>query len=207
MRIGIIDYGMGNLRSVEWALQYLEIATQWVRHGRELTAVDALVLPGVGAFPKGMEELVARELEAPLRAWLDADRPFLGICLGYQMLFDGSSEGGRFCPGFGVFPGRVDRFDDAGGVKVPQIGWNDATLPDGASSSPLREFAGDYFYFVHGYAPFAPVPTASLRTTYGGQSFTSAAVAGRVWGAQFHPERSGDDGLKFLRAFLRSATA
>lgn len=211
MRVGIVDYGMGNLRSVEWALQYLGVSTTWVQNGDAVGDQDALVLPGVGAFPLGMQELADRQLLAPLQAWLAADKAFLGICLGYQMLFTRSSEG-QGAQGLGIFPGSVDRFDVApdharrragtASIKVPQIGWNDVA----AVGETFAEFDSTYFYFVHGYAPFAPLEAPHLRTTYGQQTFTSGAAQGKVWGAQFHPERSGEDGLRFLRAFLKAVS-
>lgn len=201
MNLGIIDYGMGNLRSVEWALNHLGLTPKWLRRGDDWRDLDAVILPGVGAFPKGMEELHNRGLYQPIKGWLAAQKPFLGICLGFQMLFESSSEGGG-AKGFGVWPGAVTRLPDKAGLKVPQIGWNDVK----ASGPDLAAFDGKYFYFVHSFAGPETLPAANLTSNYG-RPFVSAAASGKIWGSQFHPERSGSDGLKFLRAFLDKASA
>ena len=200
MNIGIIDYGMGNLRSVQWAFERLGATVSWVTDAAALSGThDALVLPGVGAFPKGMDELGARGLTGPIRSWLADDRPFLGICLGFQLLFESSTEN-EGADGFGVFSGVVDRLNGPD-LKVPQIGWNDIT----ATSAPLDAFSGCYFYFVHSFAAPESVAAPHATTTYGRQ-FASAVVQGNVWGAQFHPERSGQDGLRFLQQFMAVPT-
>lgn len=201
MRLGIIDYGMGNLRSVEWALKYLGQAPLWLRSSADWCDLDAVILPGVGAFPKGMQELQSRGLCPLIQAWLAAQKPFLGICLGFQMLFEFSSEGSG-AAGFGVLPGAVTRLPNLANLKVPQIGWNDVK----ASGADLAAFNGNYFYFVHSFAGPEVLPTPHLTTDYG-RPFVSAAILGKIWGSQFHPERSGSDGLKFLRAFLDKASS
>ncbi|RMF18156.1 MAG: imidazole glycerol phosphate synthase subunit HisH, partial [Candidatus Dadabacteria bacterium] len=145
-----------------------------------------------------MDELRARGLVDYVASWIAAERPLLGICLGFQLLFEASEEH-QGATGFGFFDGTVRRLD-APGQKIPQIGWNDVRA-DGA----LRFADGHYYYFVHSFAAPATVPGADVATAEYGQSFAAAACRGQVWGAQFHPERSGRRGLEFLQTFLEQA--
>lgn len=201
-KIGLIDYGSGNLRSVGKAAARVGAEIEILAGPERIDAMDALILPGVGAFGDCAEQLRARELWAPLARWLEADRPFLGICLGYQLLFETSEEspGSR---GFGRFAGAVRRFDEPG-LKVPQIGWNtlDFTHPGARLWQGLE--SGVYVYFVHSYYP-APADGRIVAATaqYGGP-FAAAVEEGSLMGVQFHPEKSQEAGLAMLRNFVSS---
>ena len=197
--IAIVDYGMGNLRSVQKALERVEAEAAVTNDHGQIRAADGIVLPGVGAFPKAMEAIRRLELDRVLTERVEAGVPVLGICLGMQLLFEGSEELGG-AEGLGLLPGRVERLD-AEGLKLPQIGWNAVSWRNG---SPLRAGLPDpcAFYHVHTFAPRPPEPDVVLGTaTYGGE-FASAVARGNVFGVQFHPEKSGPDGLQLLRNFL-----
>ncbi|MEP6638838.1 MAG: imidazole glycerol phosphate synthase subunit HisH [Chloroflexota bacterium] len=197
--MAVVDYGAGNLVSIEQALTTVGAEVSLVRDARELHGADALVVPGVGAAEPAMARLGSRGLTEPIRAWLAADRPFLGVCLGLQLLFEGSDEDGATT--LGVVPGRTVRLDDA--PTLPHIGWNqvDRTRPhqlfDGIAD-------GTDFYFVHSYAgvPDSTGRDLVLATTEHGSTFTSAVARGAMLGVQFHPERSGRDGLRLLANFV-----
>lgn len=197
-RIAVVDYGAGNLVSIEQALSRVGGCVSIARDGRDLDDADAVVVPGVGAAGPAMERLARRGLVKPLQAWLRADRPYLGICLGLQLLFDASDEDGA--PTLAVLPGRTVRLLDA--PTLPHIGWNQVDL---RGAHPLFEGIrdGSDFYFVHSYAG-APNATAEvvIATTEHGGRFPSAIARGRLVGVQFHPERSGVDGLQLLRNFV-----
>lgn len=192
-RVTVLDFGMGNLRSVAKALERAGAIVD-VASDPDPDA-DALVVPGQGHFGACITNLGARV--DPIRAWIADGRPYLGICLGLQILFAGSEESSE--PGLGVFDGTVVRFD--GPVKVPHIGWNDVS-PDPSSKLLDGVPAGERFYFVHSYYP-APRDAAvtAASTTYG-VSFCSAAERGNVFATQFHPEKSGDAGAHVLRNFV-----
>lgn len=200
--LGLIDYGSGNLRSVGKALAKVGARVELIRDPAQLGAVDAAVLPGVGAFGDCAAQLRSRGLWDPLADWLRAGRPFLGICLGYQLLFE-SSEETPGVAGFGRFAGAVRRFD-APGIKVPQIGWNQLhfTQPQAPLWQGLQE--GSFVYFVHSFYP-APVDQRIVAATadYGGP-FAAAISDGPVAGMQFHPEKSQEAGLTMLRNFVGS---
>jgi imidazole glycerol phosphate synthase glutamine amidotransferase subunit len=198
-RIAVVDYGAGNLVSIDQALTTVGAEVAIVRDGEALRRADAIIVPGVGAAEPAMARLDARGLTGPIRAWLAADRPFLGICLGLQLLFEGSDEDGATT--FGVVPGRTVLLD--GAPTLPHIGWNqvERTRPH-----PLFEGItnGADFYFVHSYVG-APDPIAGdlvLATTDHGGPFASALARGPLLGVQFHPERSGRDGLRLLANFV-----
>ena len=197
--IAIVDYGMGNLRSVQKALERVEAEAAVTNDHAQIRGADGIVLPGVGAFPKAMEAIRRLELDRVLTERVEAGVPVLGICLGMQLLFEGSEELGG-AEGLGLLPGRVERLD-AEGLKLPQIGWNAVSWRNG---SPLRAGLPDpcAFYHVHTFAPRPSEPDVVLGTaTYGGE-FASAVGRGSVFGVQFHPEKSGPDGLQLLRNFL-----
>jgi imidazole glycerol-phosphate synthase subunit HisH len=197
--IAILDYGMGNLRSVEKALERVGARAEVTNDRARVREADALVLPGVGAFPKAMEAIRRLELDRVLTEGVQAGVPVLGICLGMQLLFEGSEELGG-AEGLGLLPGRVERLD-AGGLKLPQIGWNAVAWRNGSS---LHAGLPDpcAFYHVHTFAPRPSSPEDVVGTaTYGGE-FASAVGRGNVFGVQFHPEKSGPDGLQLLRNFL-----
>jgi imidazole glycerol-phosphate synthase subunit HisH len=194
-RIAVVDYGAGNLVSIEQALTTVGARVSIVQDGAALADADGLVVPGVGAAAPAMERLERGGLVEPILAWIAAGRPFLGICLGLQLLFEGSDEDGATT--LGVLRGRTRRLVDA--PTLPHIGWNQV---ERRREHPLFDGiapAAD-FYFVHSFAgDLAPDAdeTALAETTHG-RPFTSAIARGNVLGVQFHPERSGTDGLRLL---------
>ena len=199
--IAIIDYGAGNLRSVECGFARIGAATCVTRDAAEIAAADGLILPGVGAFADAMAALTASGLIPAIRAYAAGGRPLLGICLGMQMLFE-SSEEGPGADGLGLVPGVVRRLPDCG-LKIPHIGWN--TITPAKPSSLLAEACADgdpYVYFVHSYACACADPADVLTTTAYGTTFHSAVQRGNVIGMQFHPEKSGAVGKQLLRAFV-----
>ncbi len=200
--LALIDYGSGNIRSVTNALTREGADVELVSDPARLADAEGLVLPGVGAFGDCVRGLQTRGLWAPLAAWLAADKPFLGICVGYQMLFDESEEspGVR---GFGFFAGKVKRFTTPG-LKVPQIGWNQLDLADPACPLWRGLPAQPHVYFVHSFFPApAEVAVITSRSTYG-ETFAASATRGRASGVQFHPEKSQAVGLAILRNFIAS---
>ncbi len=201
-QIGIIDYGMGNLGSVSNACRFLNLPATIVGSPDELDACDALILPGVGAFGDCMAHLREHGLVQPILDWIAADKPFLGICLGLQVLFEGSEESPGV-EGMGVLPGVVRRFRLPHDYKVPQIGWSRVrqALPE----CPLFEKLPDetHFYFVHSYyADAATADYAAGVTTYG-LEYASAIWRRRLMAVQFHPEKSQKYGLQMLANFAR----
>src|SRR5260221_8970424 len=194
--IALIDYGSGNIRSVINALRHERADVELISDPARLAEADAVVLPGVGAFGDCVRGLQTRGLWEPLEAWLAADKPFLGICVGYQMLFE-SSEESPGVRGFGFFGGRVKRFT-AAGLKVPQIGWNQLELTQ--PNHPLWRGlpARPHVYFVHSYFPEpADESIVTSRTTYG-ETFAASAARGPVAAVQFHPQKSHAVGLGIL---------
>lgn len=201
MRVAIVDYGMGNLDSVARAVTLCGGAASVVTSGDQLAEVDRIILPGVGAFPDGMANLVARGLREPLLAQVASGTPLLGICLGMQLLADSSEEAGG-ADGLGLVGGRVVRLEPVAGERVPHVGWNEVH-PTAAGVALLAGIApGKDFYFVHSYH-LAGVPNEAVlaRTPYCG-GFASIVGAGRVFGVQFHPEKSRPVGFRLLRNFL-----
>lgn len=201
--IGIVDYGAGNLRSVRKAFDFLGFESRRVGGGADagLDGIGRLVLPGVGAFGAAARQLREQDLFDPVKEWLAAGRPFLGICLGLQLLFE-SSEESPGEPGLAAFRGTCRRLREK---KVPQIGWNTVTARSGGDVPPLlRGLPSEpYFYFVHSYF-VAPEDEGLVagQTDYGGP-YPAIAGRGRVWGVQFHPEKSGALGLRLLENWVR----
>lgn len=207
-RIGIIDYGMGNLGSVLNACRFIGAQAEIVCEPAGLTSCRAVILPGVGAFGDCMTQLVERGFAGPLRDWIAAGRPFLGICLGLQVLFD-SSEESPGVAGLGVFPGEVKRFcfanapSDGALMKVPQIGWN-AVRQTHAGDPIFRGVPSEeYFYFVHSYYVAPRDGTLTAGVTGYGLEYCSAVASGAVAAVQFHPEKSQNAGLQILRNFAK----
>jgi len=202
--LAVIDYGAGNLRSVVHALNSLGVGDlRIVRAPDELNDADRIILPGVGAFGAGMEQLRAQGLVGPIQDAAAAGIPILGICLGMQFLFESSDEMGQY-EGLGLLPGRVTRFPDQPGLKVPHMGWNQINA---ARESPLLNGVepGRYAYFVHSYY-CAPGDEADLLlTATHGFPFAAAVQRGNLVGVQFHPEKSQRTGLQILANFLEFA--
>jgi glutamine amidotransferase len=200
-RIAVVDYGIGNLRSAEKALQHLGAAAALTSDPAQIDGADAVVLPGVGAFGACMRALRTAGLEAVTRSAATDGRPFLGICIGMQMLFDGSDESPAV-DGLGVVAGRVTRLPES--ERLPQIGWNTLDVSEGSRLCAwLPEPA--WLYFVHSYAAEPDDDDVVAATSVYGQRFTAAIERGPVWATQFHPEKSGDVGLRLLRNFVEAA--
>jgi len=196
-RIAILDYGMGNLRSVEKALEHVGVTAKISNEAEEVRAADGVILPGVGAFPRAMERIHDLRLDELIGERREAGVPILGICLGLQLLFDSTTELGG-ADGLGLLEGPVDGLD-APGLKVPHIGWSpvrwerDSRLAEGIDSETP-------FYFVHSFAP-EPSEDELLGTAEYGTRFACAAERDNVFGVQFHPEKSSAAGLRLLSNF------
>ena len=202
MKVGIIDYGGGNLRSVANALRSLDQAPVIVAGPEELGDVTHLMLPGQGAFGDTMERLEKRGLVSLLKDWIAADRPYFGICVGYQILFDASEEAPGV-QGLGVVPGVVTRFQDEPGLKIPHMGWNSALATRGETQVWHGLGAEPYFYYVHSFFPKPKDPgTVVAETTYGTQTFAGAVEKGNLFACQFHPEKSQVAGIRLIQNFL-----
>jgi imidazole glycerol-phosphate synthase subunit HisH len=202
VKVGIIDYGGGNLRSVANALRSLDQEPVIVASPDEVADATHLILPGQGAFGDTMERLENRGLVAFLKEWMAADRPYFGICVGYQILFDGSEEAPGV-QGLGVVPGRVSRFLDEPGLKIPHMGWNSALATRGETKVWRGLGAEPYFYYVHSYFPAPADPAVVVaETTYGTQKFAGAVEQGNLFACQFHPEKSQVAGIRLISNFL-----
>ena len=200
MDIVIIDYGMGNLRNVQKAFEYIGVTAYVSSQAGDLMGADGLVLPGVGAFGDAMDNLGTAQLIEPIRGAVTAGKPLLGICLGLQLLFDESEEMGLH-RGLGVLPGRVVRFSQ--GLKVPHIGWNQLqVIASGAQSALLDDIPDQsYAYFVHSYYAEPADSACVLATTAYGIEFASVVGRESVYGVQPHPEKSQEVGLRLLQNF------
>jgi imidazole glycerol-phosphate synthase subunit HisH len=202
--IVILDYGMGNLRSVEKALERAGATAVRTRDHDEIRAADGAVLPGVGAFPRAMGNLRELEFDVLIGELLAAGRPMLGICLGMQLLFEASSEN-EGAWGLGLLGGRVERLP-APGLKIPHIGWNEVRW---TRRTALTEGLPDTspFYFVHSFAPIAVSEDDVLGISSYGEPFVCAVEREPVYGVQFHPEKSSAHGLQLLRNFTSICSA
>jgi glutamine amidotransferase len=196
-RIAILDYGMGNLRSVEKALEHVGAVATVTDDAGAVRAADGVILPGVGAFPKAMERVRELALDELIAERLEAGVPILGICLGLQLLFDSSTELGG-AAGLGLLPGEVRELE-ADGLKVPHIGWSPVNW-EGESKLTEGIESGTPFYFVHSFAP-RPQPGDLLGSAEYGARFACAAERDNVYGVQFHPEKSSAAGLRLLANF------
>ena len=201
--IAVVDYGMGNLRSVVKGFEKVGVIAEVTADPRVVERADAVVLPGVGAFGQCMEHLRAARMDEVIPAVIAADKPFLGICLGLQLLFEESEEFGPV-RGLGVLPGRVVRFFPDGapeGVKIPHMGWNGLQM---AKATPVLNGIpeNEHVYFVHSYY-VEPADKSIIATTteYGGFHFCSSIACANLFACQFHPEKSGAMGLQILRNF------
>lgn len=205
--IALIDYGSGNLRSVHKALLKVGASVHIALRPEEIEDARAVVLPGVGAFDDCIHALEKQALLEASRKFIRSGRPFLGICVGYQALFDKSEEFDSCAAGMGVFPGKVVRFSEQNDLKIPQIGWNqlDIVRPD----CPLFQgvSSGSYVYFVHSFFPKPEDDSiVAARTSYG-ETFSSAVWRDNIFATQFHPEKSQKIGLQLLRNFVDLAGA
>ncbi len=203
MKIGLIDYGGGNLRSVHNAIQALGFEPSVISNADGMDGITHLILPGQGEFGDVMAKLSARGLVEPLRQWISVDKPYFGICVGYQILFEGSDEAAE-AKGLGVVRGRCVRFENTPNRKIPQMGWNGVTPKEADHGFWKGLGAEPYFYFVHSYFP-VPEDAAWKHsvTDYDGQKFAASVEKGKVLGCQFHPEKSQDAGLALIANFLR----
>ena len=204
-RLAIIDYGMGNLRSVLRAWEYIGADAFLVSDPSQITDADALIFPGQGAIVDTMRMLQSTGFDNMIRDWIAADQPFFGICLGLQALFEYSEEGDTVT--LGIFKGSVKRFrfDSSDPyLKIPHMGWNTVTFDSGAPMTDDLISGQDQFYFVHSYHIVPQDPSLALfHTNYGGQ-FVSGIHSGNCYATQFHPEKSQAKGLHLYRNFLRS---
>ena len=205
VQVAVVDYGMGNRRSVEKALLHVGAHASVTSDASELRAADGLVVPGVGAFPRGMESLHSLGLEDLLRERVESGTPVLGICLGMQLAFEHSTELGG-APGLGLVPGEV-RPLSAGELKLPHIGWNEVAFVERGSELisglPMR----CAFYHVHSFAPVPSAPEDVLGTATYGAPFVTAVQRESFYGVQFHPEKSSAAGMRLLANFARLCTA
>jgi glutamine amidotransferase len=194
--VTIVDYGSGNLRSVQKAFERLGTAARITDDPQVVAESERVVLPGVGAFGDAMRALRQRGLVEPIVAHVRADKPFFGICMGLQLLFETGLEGGRH-DGLGLLSGEVVRFDLPAGIKVPHMGWNTVRWRDAATGG-----GDDWYYFVHSYhARPSDAVVVAATTDYGGE-FVSAVSRGRLFATQFHPEKSQATGLGLLASFV-----
>mgnify|MGYP001051669087 CR=1 FL=1 len=194
--ISIVDYGSGNLGSVQKALEHLGYPCQITDQSDEIMRATGLVLPGVGAFASGMQGLEKRGLDQVIKAYVDTGKPFLGICLGMQLLFDSSEEGGD--KGLSLIPGEVRRFSSGLGLKIRQMGWSDIIQTSDSLFSK-----GEYMYFVHSYYCCPQnINDIAAKTEYG-HAYACAVSRDNILAMQFHPEKSGEAGLAILNRWAR----
>jgi glutamine amidotransferase len=200
--ITIVDYGMGNLRSVQKAIELFCRGVRVSSSADDIRASDKVVLPGVGAFGKAMEELEKRKLVRPLIEFIENGKPFLGICLGFQLLFSQSEEAKKV-KGLGILKGKVRRFKDAQGLKIPHMGWNRISVRRKAQSAKILEGVPDgaYMYFVHSYYAEPKDKDIVLCETGYGENFASGIYKGNIYAFQFHPEKSQGMGLRIIKNF------
>jgi glutamine amidotransferase len=200
--IALLDYDSGNLRSVEKALLKVGADVRVVRQPEGMKDAAAVVLPGVGAFDDCMNAMRKQELLAGVQEFIKTGKPFLGICVGYQALFEKSEEFNSCAAGLGVFQGKVVRFREQPGLKIPQIGWNEIEMaqPDCPIFRGIP--SGSYVYFVHSFFPEPVDPSIVATRTRYGEPFASAVWKGNVYATQFHPEKSQTIGLRLLKNFV-----
>ena len=206
MKLVVVDYESGNLRSVSRALESWGVSPLVSGEPEEIAAADAVVLPGVGSGPAAMSALRQRGLVEPLRDFADSGRPFLGICLGLQLLLDWTEEDGG-APCLGIVPGRVKRLPESNGgptLKIPHMGWNSVALND-AHPAMSGIDSGSYFYFVHSFYAEPSGSDGVLGMTEYALPFCSVYAKDNVIATQFHPEKSGPTGLRIYRNFIEMA--
>jgi imidazole glycerol-phosphate synthase subunit HisH len=202
VRVAVLDYGAANMVSITRALAAVGAEVSVAEDSAGMAGVDAIVIPGVGAAAPAMVHLRERGLVAPIRDWVGAGKPCLGICLGFQLLFDASDEGGAET--LGLLAGRTVPLVDA--PTLPHIGWNSVEV---VRSHPLFEGVADgsYFYFVHSFVPAPADESLVIARTTHGRPFVSAVARGSLYGLQFHPEKSSEAGLRMLSNFVELVAA
>ncbi|MHC5053746.1 MAG: imidazole glycerol phosphate synthase subunit HisH [Planctomycetota bacterium] len=209
-QVAVLDYRMGNLRSMKTSLERAGAEVRIVTGPEGMEGIDGLVMPGVGAFAPAMRNLAEQGLEGPVLEWARADRPFLAVCVGMQLLFEESEErerGADVTPrGLGLVRGRVARLPE--GATIPEMGWNTIRRAAPAAHSPYGDALvdGGYYYFAHSYCAHAADPGFVLATTDYGVEYASVVGRGRMIGTQFHPEKSADVGARVLKRFVEVAT-
>ena len=201
-RIALLDYGMGNLRSAEKALERVGGTVERTGDPEAASGADGLVLPGVGAFPEAMRRLTAQGLDELCRDWAASGRPLLGICLGMQLLFKSSSEN-EGAEGLALLEGEV-RALDAPGLKIPHIGWEPVRWERPSRLAGERDEPETSFYFVHSLAPHPTRAEDVVGTAEWGERFAAVVERGSIMGAQFHPEKSSAAGLQLLKNFVEA---
>ena len=204
-RIGVVDFGLGNLFSVQQALRAVHAESILVSTPEEALSMDALVLPGVGAFGEAMQELKSKKLDEALAVWVQNKKPLLGVCLGLQLLMESSEEFGQH-QGLGFIRGKVKKFPtifNGKPLRVPHMGW-DSIVPEKKEHPALKGIAsGTDMYFVHSYYVEVEKPESALTSTnYAGLRFTSAVIQDNIWAFQFHPEKSGASGLRIYQNWV-----
>lgn len=206
MKIAIIDYQLSNLFSVKHAFDYLKINSEITSDKSILSQVDAAILPGVGAFGDAMDNLKKLDLIDPIKEFIKSGKPFMGVCLGMQLLFSESKEFGIH-QGLNIVKGKVKKFSDANRpIKVPQIGWNQILkVNDKWNNSPLKKIKnGEFMYFVHSYLCLPDDKSIILsETIYENIKYCSSLLMDNVFATQFHPEKSGQEGIKIYRDWLK----
>ncbi len=200
--IAVIDYDMGNLHSVCKGLENAGATPVVTDSASEIARAEGIVLPGVGAFDPAVDHLRSRQLEEPIRAAIASGKPFLGICLGLQILFESSEEGRE--PGLGIVPGTVKRFRSEPGMTIPHMGWNQLQLTQPASPLWQDLPADPWVYFVHSYyVEPSDLQVRAATVSHGNQTVTAAIARDNLMAVQFHPEKSSDAGLKILANFVQ----
>ncbi|MCD8283316.1 MAG: imidazole glycerol phosphate synthase subunit HisH [Opitutae bacterium] len=202
----MIDYGMGNLRSVKRALEVFGVKVKIVQEPEEVRESQAIIFPGQGAISGAMSQLRATGFDVFLKNWIFADKPFFGICLGMQLLFENSEEGNE--EGLGVFRGAVKHFPKDVGLKIPHMGWNTISINKKNAGSFADNLSkdGKYFYFVHSYYVETSDESIVWSTSEYGLKFVSGVRRGNVFAVQFHPEKSQEKGLLIYKNFLNSVS-
>ena len=203
MKIAVVDYDMGNLHSVCKALEYAGAETLITHVPSELASADAIVLPGVGSFDPAMKKIRDRDLEQPLKDIIASGKPFLGICLGLQILFDRTDEGSE--AGLGIIAGTVKKFQPEPNLTIPQMGWNQLDLSQPNCRLWAELGASEWVYFDHSYyvEPNQSSVSAAM-VTHGSQTVTAAIAQNNIMAVQFHPEKSSTTGLQILTNFVRA---
>ena len=199
--IAVVDYDMGNLHSVCKGLEKAGATPEITHSAKDLETADAVVLPGVGAFDPAVQHLRSRGLEQPIKDIIASGKPFLGICLGLQILFESSAEGTQ--PGLGIVPGKVRRFRPEAGITIPHMGWNQLEFTQPKSILWEHLPADPWVYFVHSYYVDPTDPEVRAATvTHGSQTITAAIARENLTAVQFHPEKSSNIGLQILSNFV-----